>query len=95
MCVGINSVQAHTTDNKPNFPGPLPSRLFIFAVSILSSPLISYRHQVQSIVDIYPAHGVYSSRVSEPSNDPAKQQRCYYLRAFPQSVILPRKRSPE
>ncbi len=52
MRVGINSAHAYATDNKPNIPGPLPSRLFITVVSILSSPLISNRYQDQSIEDV-------------------------------------------
>ncbi len=51
MCVGINIAQAYATDNETNIPGPLPSRLFIIVVSILSSPLISNRYQDQTIED--------------------------------------------
>ena len=50
MRMGIYSAQAYAKDNKPNFPGLLPSRLFIIVVSILSSPLISYRYQDKKVL---------------------------------------------
>ncbi len=56
MRVGINSTQAYATDNKPNIPDPLPSRLILIAFSILCIPLISYRYQDQSIPDVYLVH---------------------------------------
>ncbi len=60
ILVGIpsanNSAQAYATDNKSNIPGPLPSRLFIIGISIVSRALFSYKYQDQSIEDIYPVH---------------------------------------